>query len=250
MWRAILAGVIPAALSATARAGADPLPARLVERPVVLPRGWLETGLAWRHGLSPAAPDDTTRAYVALGVGRVELRTGWGASWRAPIVPGAVAVDLRWSVLRREPPNRSVALRAMLELPTRADDPALAAWGVVARVGAGPTAWTVDAWWGLGRSLGGAAGPVVTPVARVDVDGMLQAGPLVLVARAGASRRVEGTTSIRAEGGLVVQATRGVDVEVAGGAAVSLGAGTYAPGWRPWVGAALRVRAPALAPSP
>ncbi|MBX2804121.1 MAG: hypothetical protein KTR31_41040 [Myxococcales bacterium] len=194
----LLAACVSAIATASDR---QPLPARWVERPVVMPKGWTRVELgAFRGAETPLVPLAATEARfegATLQVGhgllpRIELSLSTrllraSGPWGLSDPELGVAVEL----LRREPPNTSVALRVSASSPHGAvRDGVPLGLGLPAFTGQlsarqqlGPLGLDVD--------LGGVvrlAGPLpaadmrlVDPADEVfaRVGGMLQAGPLV-----------------------------------------------------------------------
>jgi hypothetical protein len=128
LWLAVAA----LAAGVESRTGREPLPARELERPVVLPRGWsaVDTTVAWKHatgwwgrtgGRVEGAPRwRTTTATLGLRHGltrTVELGASvpweWGALGQQHMrAVGDPELSARWLVAHSEPPARSLAVEA------------------------------------------------------------------------------------------------------------------------------------------
>lgn len=91
-------------LAGTAWAGVsparEPLSARPIERPAVLPKGWTELG--FMGGLDRAATG------IRYGLG-AQVDLGLGQAWSADGL-GSVRMSVRRSLFEREPPMTSIAL--------------------------------------------------------------------------------------------------------------------------------------------
>ena len=102
----------------------DPLPSLPVERPVVLPRGWATVELAAQRAVGPGAVEQRL-----VPVARYAPLRGLELRVAVPLVharvdevgvasgPGDAALGLRLGLMRREPPNRSVAVDVIHRAP-------------------------------------------------------------------------------------------------------------------------------------
>jgi hypothetical protein len=197
----------------------EPLPAREVERPVVLPRGWsqLQMAIRWRkvealwnggaanHQITTFEPEVRHGLARGVDVGIVvpahvvdrPTRRSFGPAERSSLGDPALLVHL--ALLRTEPPNSSIALALHHSspaggLPHTLGAPATRAALVARRQvgGIGITAdagyqrrWAAPARWLPPSLQEDGPNPVVAlgDVVDLSVEILLQGGPLVLALR-------------------------------------------------------------------
>lgn len=230
------------------RTSREALPAREIERPLVLPKGWTELRVQLQRGRGegPDLPLRLTTAATTIIHGllpghHVRLTAPWhqaqGGGMRAT-GPGDVQIGWRTSLLRREPPNQAVALELSWTAPSAPDaseiplgtgTPELTAAlsGRRQLGGLGLTAWASATRRFPGRS-GITELQMLDPGDRADlaVEALLQLAPLVVAAEprliARRSARVDDQTvddgGVGAVLGLraTLQVTRAFDLEGVG----------------------------------
>ena len=213
----------------------EPLPAREVERPLVMPHGWVEARTRWSR--EPGVPiSDVTSLSLRAGLHGFDLVA------TLPVgVLGGTAMVLPWQVevqgtiLRREPPNLSVAWRGTLQLPSVRDQAMATRLDLGLRRQWGPTRLTV--WAGAGVGLG----PVALQLwSTTTMSWGVQLGPIFLDARAEVGRidPEDATWRWEAGGQAQVQLSRGVDLTGGGGASGRLDEAGASP--RGWLSLAVR----------
>ncbi len=188
----ILAGVAWAGVS-PAR---EPLSARAIERPAVLPKGWAELGFT--------GDVDGASTRVGYGLGP-SVEVGLGQAWSAQGLD-SVRMSVRRSLFEREPPMTSIALDVGWTEPVVGRGRSAPDAGVVIRQELAPFQLEVTGRWvqplvGRGRPLGRAA---LT----------MQGGPLLVIGSL--------TTALRPGLDVALQLSRGLTV---GGGAVWAGDG-------------------------
>ena len=201
---------------AASAADRDPLPAREIERPLVLPRGWTRLGFDLRLQPEGRVRRDTGSLAVAVGVlPRAELyvvapvvraRT----SELAVVGAGDPVIGARMSLWRAEPPNRSVALDLWFRAPHGAAPDGVPLGESVATAAASVVARAELSGLGLDGAVGGLLrGPAAGALVRGRA--FVQAGPLV-PGLALATELLQESTRAELELELELQVSRGLSL--------------------------------------
>lgn len=232
LWIGLSGGWSDAAASEDVLPWKHPLPARQVERPLVLPRGWVEVVAGTHHRRArqvwttgPETLDETWRSsssWLGVRVGLPEselfisapLHTGHAGGDPALIRGGSVEFGGRIHLFRREPPSTSIGARLQGAIPVDrraglvASVPRVSG-ALEARQQLGPVRLDLEA--GGGGWVADAGGRVGWIEAHLG--SLLQLGPFWTELGLGGQAWIGSRDGdVRVDGSIGLSLTRGVDI--------------------------------------